>query len=47
MRQDWRHAPGKSAFEIGDGGRHLDVGRAGDAPAVDLNRAHAAETRGK
>ena len=35
------------AFEIGDGRRHLGVDGIGDAPAVDLDGAHAAVTRGE
>src|SRR4249920_1896181 len=36
-----------SAFEIRDGGRHLAVTRVGDAPAINLDRVHASETRSK
>ena len=38
---------GDAAFEIRDGGRHFSVGGVGDAPAVDLDGAHAAEARGQ
>ena len=36
-----------AALQIRDGRRHLGVGRVGDAPAVDLDGADAAVTRGE
>jgi hypothetical protein len=35
---------GDAPLEVGKRGRHLGIGRIGDAPAFDLDGAHAAET---